>query len=129
MSRRWLLSTNSLCGWTGRTLLLLLLCIASLVITNRSGAQGTLKLDESKTKIFLTREPAEVQLSIDSSISQSAKSQIHLDVLDPENRILATLDRDEQITGSRVDQIESSSISGRERAVLSSALSFDHEFR
>ena len=78
MSRRWLLSPNSLCSWTRRTFLLLLLCIVALIITKSSDAQGTIKVDESKTKIFLAREPAEVQLAIESSLQQSSKVRIHL---------------------------------------------------
>jgi hypothetical protein len=101
MSRRWLPFPTSLSGWTARILLLLSLGVASLIITMSSGAEGSVKLDESKTKIFRAREPAEVQLAIESSLSQSSNIQIHLDIIDPVDQVLCQIDRDENISASR----------------------------
>jgi uncharacterized protein YfaS (alpha-2-macroglobulin family) len=103
MGRHWLLSPFSLGSWTTRILLLLLLCPAALIITSSGGAQGTVKIDESKIRILLAREPAEVQLPIETN--SAAKIHIHVDVVDPTDRVLTQVDRDEDIVTSKIVSI------------------------
>jgi len=63
MSRRGLLSPISL----------------SWATTGSAVVDGTVKVDESLTKIFLAQELAQVQLPIDSRLKQSSNVQINLD--------------------------------------------------
>jgi uncharacterized protein YfaS (alpha-2-macroglobulin family) len=105
MSRRWLLSPISLSSWTARIFLLLSLGIVSLIITSSGGAQTTIKVDESKTRILFAPERAEVQLPFENPPGPSAKVQIHLEIVDPTDRVLARADRDEEIVGNRIVSI------------------------
>jgi hypothetical protein len=72
MSRRWLFSPIGLSGWHVRLFLLLTACVVALLLAPHSGAQGTLKVDESKIKVLLAREPAEVSLPIENLTSRVA---------------------------------------------------------
>lgn len=79
-----------------RILFLCGFCLAALLITSRSGAEGSLKVDESKIVVLIAKEPAEVQLPISTSTAEFVSS-INLELLDPRNEIVAKADKVETI--------------------------------
>ena len=101
MSRRWLFSPIGLSGWHVRLFLLLTACVVALLLAPHSGAQGTLKVDESKIKVLLAREPADVSLPIENLTSGELRTHIYLELIDPLDKIVAQADRIEDITGTR----------------------------
>jgi len=105
MSRRWLFSPTSLIGWSTRLLLLLSACVAALLFAPHSGAQGTLKVDESKITVLLAREPTEVSLPIENLTSRVVRTHIYLELIDPLDRIAAQADRIEDIAGAKTISI------------------------
>ncbi len=76
MSRRGLLS-------------LLCLCVLSWSLAPLSHAGGEIKVDESRTRIFIQNEPVEVQLAVENSSGQSLNATVQLELLDPQDSVVA----------------------------------------
>ncbi len=75
-----------------RVFVLVALCLTALVLTSRSGAQGTLTVDESKIVVLLAREPGEVQFPINTT-GKEIVTRIHLELLDTRDHVLATAEK------------------------------------
>src|SRR5689334_10232535 len=73
MSRRWLLSLCCLCVLFG--------CFVQL-----TRADGELRVDETRTRIFIGKEPIEVLLAVENSSGRLLNARIQLELLDPHNR-------------------------------------------
>ena len=76
MSRRGLLS-----------LLCLSVLLVSLVPLTHAG--GEIKVDESRTRVLIQKEPIEVQLAIENSTGETLNAQVQIDLLNPQDRVAA----------------------------------------
>src|SRR5690242_111632 len=76
MSRRGLLS-----------LLCLSFCLLALVPLTHAG--GDVKVDESRTSILIQSDPVEVQLAVTNSTGASLTANVQLELLDPDDSIVA----------------------------------------
>lgn len=89
MSRRWLLS-------------LLCLCVLSLSLVPLTRAVGELKVNESKTRVLLEKQPAVVSLVVENSTGELINASIDIDFLDPKNNSRAHATQVQSIkTGSQ----------------------------
>lgn len=84
MSRRGLLS-----------LLCLSVCLLALVPLTHAG--GDVKVDEARTRVFFEKDPVEIQLAVANSSGKSIAATIQLELLDPDDDILAKTSNTQQL--------------------------------
>lgn len=79
--------------------LLFLLCLSVLLLAlvplTRAG--GDVKVDESRTRILIQSEPVEVQLAVTNSTGKSLTANVELELLDPHDRVAATIRSTQEI--------------------------------
>src|SRR5260221_14764920 len=80
MSRRWLL-------------FLLCLSLIPLSFLRPASAGGELKVDEAATTILLQRQPVEVHLVVENSLDLISKANVHLEIIDPKDRVVSKSDQ------------------------------------
>lgn len=84
MSRRWLLS-------------LLCLSVSLLLLVQLTRARGELRVNEAKTRILLQKEPAEVLLAVENLSGEIQNTRVHVEILDPRNRIASDVTQTQAI--------------------------------
>jgi len=85
MSRRWLLS-----------LLCLSVLLLSLVPLTHAG--GEIKIDESRTRVLIHKEPVEVQLAVENSTGETLNANVQLELLNPRDRVDANTSSTQRIS-------------------------------
>jgi hypothetical protein len=85
MSRRGLLS-------------LLCLAVLSLSLVPLTHAGGEIKVDESRIRVLIQKQPVEVQLAIENSTGESLNATVQLELLDPRDRVAAKTSTPQQIS-------------------------------
>jgi hypothetical protein len=85
MSRRGLLS-------------LLCLSVLLLLLVPLTHAGGELKVDESRTRVLIQKEPIEVQLAVENSTGETLNANVQLELLNPQDRVDANSTSTQQIT-------------------------------
>ena len=85
MSRRGLLS-------------LLCLSVLLLLLVPLTHAGGDIRVDESRIRILVQNEPVEVQLAVENSSGQTLNATIQLELLDPQDRVVARSNSTQQIS-------------------------------
>ena len=77
---------------------IMLVCAIALVFGARLVTAGaTLKVNETATKLALVDEGAAVALALDNPTGREIPAHIKLELLDPQNRVRATSERDQSI--------------------------------
>src|SRR6476659_10850087 len=110
MSRRGLLS-------------LLCLCVLALSLVPLTHAGGEIKVDESRTRVLIQKQLVEVQLAIENSTGESLNATVQLELLDPQDRVVANTSTQQQISpGNQTPKFfvpfSLSSLTDRERREL-----------
>src|ERR1043166_4559827 len=69
--------------------LLFLLCLSVFVLAlvPLTHAGGEIKVDESRTRILIQKEPVEVQLAVDNSTGETLNADVQLELLNPQDRV------------------------------------------
>ncbi|HET6975787.1 MAG TPA: MG2 domain-containing protein [Pyrinomonadaceae bacterium] len=77
--------------------LLPLLCISYWIVSS-----GELRVDESRTRLLLEKEPAQVLLAVENSTGAALNAKVELKLLDPNDRVIAQVSSVQSIgIGSR----------------------------
>jgi len=84
MSRRGLLS-----------LLCLSVLLLSLVPLTHAG--GDVKVDESRTRVLIQKDPVEVQLAVENSTGETLNANVQLELLNPQDHVDANITTTQQI--------------------------------
>jgi hypothetical protein len=84
MSRKWLLFPFCL-------------SLALLVFGPQARARGAITINEAATRFLIQHDSASVLLSINNSSGGLVRTRIQIEVLDPENRVKASVDRIEDL--------------------------------
>jgi len=105
--------------------LLSLLCLSVLLLSLAplTHAVGEIKVDESRTRILIQNDPVEVQLAVENSSSESLNATIQLEMLDPQDRVVANSSSTQAISpGSQTVKLfipfSSATLRGNERREL-----------
>jgi hypothetical protein len=89
MSRRGLLS-------------LLCLSVLSLSLVPLTHAGGEIKVDESRIRVLIHKQPVEVELTVENSTGESVDGNVELELLDPRDHVVAHISYSEQFkTGNQ----------------------------
>lgn len=86
MSRPWLLS-------------LLCLAVLFLSLVQLTGARGELRVDETNSSILFEKDPAEVLLAVENPSTVAVNTIVQLELLDPQNKIIAQTTQPRSIAG------------------------------
>src|SRR6185369_14858436 len=80
--------------------LLFLLCLSVLLLSlvPLTHAGGEIKVDESRTRILIQNDPAEVQLAVENSMGEPVSATVQLEFLNPQDRIVAKSSSTQTIT-------------------------------
>jgi hypothetical protein len=85
MSRRGLLS-------------LLCLSVFMLALVPLTHAGGEIRVDESRIRVLIQTQPIEVQLAVDNSTGETVNATVQLELLDPQDRVVAKTSTLQQIS-------------------------------
>jgi len=86
MSRRWLLS-------------LLCLSVSLLLFTQLTHARGALTVNEAATRFLLDGEQPRVSLAVENASGESLNAIVHLELLDPNDRIKTEVSSTLRVSG------------------------------
>ena len=79
--------------------LLSLLCLSVLLLSlvPLTHAGGDVKVDESRTRVLIQKDPVEVQLAVENSTGETLNANVQLELLNPQDHVDANITTTQQI--------------------------------